>query len=173
MARSFFDTPAVPTLWGVIIPFLVLDFVIVGLRFYVRRRLRQSFLADDWLMIPSLIGVTGLAVMYFYGLGTKALGYRWSLIPEGGVEDMLNPDYVPVYAESTNDRIMLTRRVCYSFPNFAVQGLSLTFRSLNTLPSSSSHSSTALSKSAFFSSTAASSWWHQHGAIPEISSSLA
>lgn len=116
MAGSFFDTPSVPALWGAIIPFFALSCVVVGLRFYVRRRLRQPLKVDDWLQIPSLIGVTGLAFMYFYGLRMKALGYRWSLIPEGGVEEMMELDYVPTYAEDTNDRIVLTRRV--SAPHF-------------------------------------------------------
>jgi hypothetical protein len=111
MARGFFETPSLPTLWSVIIVLLVLDFFAVGLRFHVRRKLRQPYLADDWLMIPSLIGVTGICVVYFYGLGTRALGERWVLMAPGGVQQMMDPEYVPVYAESSDERIVLTRRV--------------------------------------------------------------
>lgn len=111
MAKGFFETPDVPALWGVIAALLLLDFVAVTLRFVVRRNLRQPFLADDWLMIPSLIGVTALSVLYFYGLGMKALGERWMLLPAGGVEEVMKPDYVPGFAESTDGRIVLTRRV--------------------------------------------------------------
>lgn len=108
MARGFFDTPSLPALWGSVIPFLVLDIIAVGLRFLARRRLRQTWLLDDWLMIPSLIGVLSLAVIYFYGLGVNALGYRWMLLPP---PDADLDTWIPEFAEPTNDRIILTRRV--------------------------------------------------------------
>ena len=112
MAIRFFDTPSMTALLASIIPFLILDFVVVIARFYVRRRLRQKFMLDDWLMIPALIGVAGLASIYFYGIGSKALGYRWVLLPAPGT-DINDPNYVPETAEPGEQRIRTTRRVCY------------------------------------------------------------
>lgn len=106
---TFFDTPSIPSLLGSIIPFLVLDVLAVILRFHTRRRSRQPLLADDWLMVPALVGLVGLAAMYFYGISSKALGYRWTLLPPPGAE--LDPEFVPEAVEPTEDRIQLTRRV--------------------------------------------------------------
>ena len=108
----FFDTPSIPSLYGSIIPFLVLDVVVVILRFVARRRLGQKFQADDWLMLPVLLGVIGQAWMYFYGLGMKSLGYRFMLLP-GPEVDMTSEDFVPEYA-GPQSRIVRTRRVNYS-----------------------------------------------------------
>jgi hypothetical protein len=107
--RNFFDTPSVPSLLGSIIPFLILDVVAVLLRFHTRRSSRQPLLADDWLMVPALVGLVGLAAMYFYGISSHALGYRWTLLAPPGAE--LDPGFVPEAVESTEDRIQLTRRV--------------------------------------------------------------
>lgn len=108
----FFDTPSIPSLYGSIIPFLVLDVVVIILRFMARRQLGQKFQPDDWLMIPVFAGVIGLATMYFYGLGTKSLGYRYMLLPSPDV-DMTSEDFVPEFAGPTS-RIVATRRVCAS-----------------------------------------------------------
>ncbi|KAK7182982.1 hypothetical protein PSPO01_11081 [Paraphaeosphaeria sporulosa] len=108
----FWDTPAIPALYGSIIPFLVLDFIVIILRFVMRRRLGQKFQADDWLMLPAFAGVIGLVTMYFYGLGTKSLGYRYMLLPPAGT-DISSPDFVPEFAGPTS-RIVRTRRLEYS-----------------------------------------------------------
>ncbi|KAL1601466.1 hypothetical protein SLS60_006381 [Paraconiothyrium brasiliense] len=108
----FWDTPTIPALYGSIIPFLVLDVFVVVLRFTMKKRLGQKFHADDWLMIPALTGVIGLATMYFYGLGTKSLGYRYMLLPPAGT-DMSSPDFVPEFAGPIS-RIVRTRRLEYS-----------------------------------------------------------
>lgn len=100
----FFDTPSVPTLIGSIVPFLVLDIVVVGLRFYTRRLLRQSLKLDDWLMIPCLIGTISLSSMYFFGISVKAFEYRWMFPPTG------EPP-VPVTADPSGRRIVITRKV--------------------------------------------------------------
>ncbi|KAF2119247.1 hypothetical protein BDV96DRAFT_642284 [Lophiotrema nucula] len=109
----FWDTPSIPALYGSIIPFLVLDVFVIFLRFYTRRRLRQPFMADDYLIIPGFLGVLGLQFMWFYGLGKKALGYRVYELPPPGV-DVTNPDYSPVMVDPTGATIVLTRRLEYS-----------------------------------------------------------
>lgn len=105
----FYDTPSIPALYGSIIPFLVLDVVVIALRFMARRRLGQRLQADDWIMVPAFLGAIGLSTMYFYGLGSKALGYRYALLPPPGV-DPLSEDYVPEYT-APESRIVATRRV--------------------------------------------------------------
>ncbi|KAF1973174.1 hypothetical protein BU23DRAFT_507193 [Bimuria novae-zelandiae CBS 107.79] len=108
----FWDTPSIPALYGSIIPFLVLDVVVIILRFVARRRLGQKPQVDDWLMIPAFIGVIALAGMYFWGLASKSLGYRYMLLPPPGV-DMMSPDFVPEFA-GPESRIVATRRLEYS-----------------------------------------------------------
>lgn len=110
----FWDTPSIPALYGSIIPFLALDVIAIVLRFVMRRRLGQKFQADDWLMFPAFTGVIGLATMYFYGLGTKSLGYRYMLLPPPGT-DMSSPDFVPDFAGPVS-RIVRTRRVSICTP---------------------------------------------------------
>lgn len=127
----FWDTPSIPALYGSIIPFLVLDVIVIILRFVMRKRLGQKIQADDWLMVPALTGIIGLATMYFYGLGTKSLGYRYMLLPPAGV-DMGSPDFVPEFAGPTS-RIVRTRRV--SLSNVLCISMTAYNVSWNTLPS--------------------------------------
>lgn len=108
----FWDTPSIPALYGSIIPFIIIDVIVIILRFVMRRQLGQKFQVDDWLMLPAFSGVIGLATMYFYGLGTKSLGYRYMLLPPEGT-DMSSPDFVPEFAGPTS-RIVRTRRVSLS-----------------------------------------------------------
>ncbi|KAF2726648.1 hypothetical protein EJ04DRAFT_452918 [Polyplosphaeria fusca] len=88
----FYDAPSVSALYRSIIPLLVLDIVVVALRFSTRRKLNQKISIDDWLMIPALVGVIGMASIYFNGLGKKALGYQWMITPPSGT-DVTSPDF--------------------------------------------------------------------------------
>ena len=62
--------PSVPTIIGVLTFLLVLDVIAVVLRFYTRRGLRQKLQADDWLMVPIVIGTFGCAACLFHGMFT-------------------------------------------------------------------------------------------------------
>lgn len=106
----FFDTPSLSALLGSVIPFLILDTIVVTLRFLTRIRLNQTLKIEDWLMTPSFVGIIGLSVIYYHGLNTKALGYRWTYPPPPGAEQ--DPNYVQMPVEASDDRIVLTRRVC-------------------------------------------------------------
>ncbi|KAF2634357.1 hypothetical protein P280DRAFT_511958 [Massarina eburnea CBS 473.64] len=93
----FFHKLLLGILYGFVSPFLLMSVVAVPLRFYTRRKLSQPLKLDDWLTLPSLVGVIALAVLYFYGIGSKALGYT---NPQGGIDH--------------GERITLTRRLNYS-----------------------------------------------------------
>lgn len=91
-------------------PILILDFFFAVLfRFIVRRRLRRKLLLDDWLMIPVLLGVVGMAGIYLSALENVA--------PDNGptVPMSLDSDLAdPKHSHSTQtpeNRIRLTRRV--------------------------------------------------------------
>ena len=65
----------VPLLIGICVFFIVLTVLTIALRFYARRKRRQPFQTDDWLTVPGLILIFGLASIIFYGLSTHTLGY--------------------------------------------------------------------------------------------------
>jgi hypothetical protein len=60
--------PSVPTIIGVLSFLLSLNVVAVFLRFYARRGLGQKLQADDWLMVPAIIGTFGCAACLFHGM---------------------------------------------------------------------------------------------------------
>jgi len=81
----FFDTPSIPVILGIAVLLLVFDVLAVILRFITQHKLRQKPQVDDWLTIPSLLGVIGLSSIIFFGLSTSTLGHRWQTVdPEGG-----------------------------------------------------------------------------------------
>ncbi|KAF2726542.1 hypothetical protein EJ04DRAFT_396744, partial [Polyplosphaeria fusca] len=71
----------------------------VVLRFYTCSRLRKSFAIDDWLTVPSLILILGLASIMFYGVSTTALAF-----PLADDSDFLNGwavleySFLPIFA---------------------------------------------------------------------------
>ncbi|KAJ4304515.1 hypothetical protein N0V90_000041 [Kalmusia sp. IMI 367209] len=69
--------PSVPTIIGVITFLLVCNVFAVALRFYTRRALGQRLQADDWLMVPIMIGTFGAAACLFHGLRRGSMGYRF------------------------------------------------------------------------------------------------
>ena len=48
-----------PGIIAAVVVMCVLDVIVVGLRFYVRRRLRQRLGSDDWLLFAALVRVLG------------------------------------------------------------------------------------------------------------------
>lgn len=53
---SVFAEYGKPILIGVGIAFIILEIIIVGLRFYARRRSRVPVGIDDWLILLALVG---------------------------------------------------------------------------------------------------------------------
>ncbi|KAF4631663.1 hypothetical protein G7Y89_g6466 [Cudoniella acicularis] len=49
--------------------------IFVGLRFYARRLQKLPLMADDWLMIPTLVSYVGAATCCFISVADKMLGY--------------------------------------------------------------------------------------------------
>lgn len=54
MAQYYMGVPSPTTIITCLSVLLALDFAVVVLRFYARKRTRQLFQADDWLTVPSL-----------------------------------------------------------------------------------------------------------------------
>jgi len=46
-----------PGIIAAVVVMCALDVIVVGLRFYVRRRLRQRLGSDDWLLFAALVRV--------------------------------------------------------------------------------------------------------------------
>lgn len=74
--------PGPAAIYGSIIPLLILDVIAVAARFYARRQRRQPLKIDDWLTLPALVLIIGLASTFFYGIGAKALGYAAPPMPD-------------------------------------------------------------------------------------------
>ena len=73
------DAPSIPTIIGVITFLLVLDVVAVALRLYARRGLKQKLRADDWLMVPIIIGIFGCAACLFHGKSNPPNDFQTSV----------------------------------------------------------------------------------------------
>ncbi|OCL14661.1 hypothetical protein AOQ84DRAFT_15099 [Glonium stellatum] len=81
----------------------LLDIIVVGLRFYARRRQRQRVQADDWLTIPALALVLGLAAVLITGVAQHALAYPTPVVQARSS------------LSETNDKIIISARLQYVF----------------------------------------------------------
>lgn len=68
VAIMIIHAPSVPTIIGALSFMLLLNVLAIFLRFYARRGLGQRLQADDWLMIPAIIGTFGCAACLFHGM---------------------------------------------------------------------------------------------------------
>ena len=53
-----------PSILSVVVALPVLNIVAVALRIYVRKKQRQSLLADDWLTLPALVHTSSRVLVY-------------------------------------------------------------------------------------------------------------
>jgi hypothetical protein len=56
MAEYYMGIPSPAVIISCLTILLLLDVGAVTMRFLARRKLKQRFLADDWLTVPSLVG---------------------------------------------------------------------------------------------------------------------
>ena len=109
----FMSIPGPAAILGSIIPLLIFDIIAVALRFYARRKLHQPLRTDDWLTVPSLILIFGLASIMFYGIGTKSLGYPAQPAPEMQARsDIMASDWTIVTARRVRDLFSPTKVRC-------------------------------------------------------------
>ncbi|KAF2812872.1 uncharacterized protein BDZ99DRAFT_568176 [Mytilinidion resinicola] len=62
-------------IYPVSIVLAILDVIAVGLRFYARRRQKQSLRIDDWLIIPALVMMLGMCAAIWWGVASRAVRY--------------------------------------------------------------------------------------------------
>ncbi|PSN65268.1 hypothetical protein BS50DRAFT_622529 [Corynespora cassiicola Philippines] len=109
---STYASPPVPTALATVISFLSLDCLCVVARFYSRIRPRQSLGADDWLLIPSLFCVGGLAAIFLYGVEAEYLAHSF-LPPPNERTDYETYDLEAAMAARA-DRLSSARRLYFS-----------------------------------------------------------
>ncbi|KAF4627950.1 hypothetical protein G7Y89_g10205 [Cudoniella acicularis] len=68
---------------------LVLATCAVALRFYVRRVQKAALLIDDWLTLPSLVMIIGMAISMIIGAKRHALGYK-TPFPKASLDVIVN-----------------------------------------------------------------------------------
>ncbi|KAH4802903.1 hypothetical protein HBI81_084900 [Parastagonospora nodorum] len=81
MATVYFETGK--HLTAASISLMVVDIIAVAFKFWVRLRLKQPLMADDWLLVPATVLSIGLGAMLTYGVSQGALGGSID-IPPGG-----------------------------------------------------------------------------------------
>ncbi|KAH8881937.1 plasma membrane protein Pth11-like protein [Thozetella sp. PMI_491] len=77
--QSYYQTPGHLVAAAVILS--VIDITAVVLRIFARKKQKQPFKADDWLMIPATVFTVGIAVDLIYGVAKQSLAYRF-LLPD-------------------------------------------------------------------------------------------
>ncbi|KAI1430272.1 hypothetical protein F5Y12DRAFT_722938 [Xylaria sp. FL1777] len=60
---------------GVSITFLLLDILVVGIRFYRVRMQKSPYEIDDWLVLPALALNIGMSIAVWFGVARHAVGY--------------------------------------------------------------------------------------------------
>ncbi|KAK3694280.1 plasma membrane protein Pth11-like protein [Podospora appendiculata] len=72
--QAYYETPGHVIAAATAIP--AIDILAVILRVWARRRQKQAFKADDWLMVPATVVTVAIGVNVVYGVSQHALAYR-------------------------------------------------------------------------------------------------
>ncbi|KAK3336428.1 plasma membrane protein Pth11-like protein [Cercophora scortea] len=75
--QAYYETPSHVIAAATAIP--AIDILAVILRVWARRRQKQAFKADDWLMIPATAVTVAIGVDVVYGVSQHALAYRFEI----------------------------------------------------------------------------------------------
>ncbi|KAI1404190.1 hypothetical protein F4819DRAFT_448227 [Hypoxylon fuscum] len=69
------ETQGPGAMYGVTITLTVLNCMAVPMRLYRRKKQKQGFMLDDWLVVPALALNIGMAVAIWIGVSKHAVGY--------------------------------------------------------------------------------------------------
>ncbi|KAI2468649.1 hypothetical protein F4781DRAFT_255364 [Annulohypoxylon bovei var. microspora] len=107
MQRKYYQEPEHVIGMAIVLP--VIDIIVVGLRFRVRRLQKLPLKLDDWLMIPATLMTLCLGIDLVYGVSRQGLAC-YTKIPE-------STDYA---FEVITDQLLLTFKLGYIFNLFFV-----------------------------------------------------
>ncbi|KAH7127177.1 hypothetical protein B0J11DRAFT_558562 [Dendryphion nanum] len=120
--KMLMGTIYAPAVLGCTIVFVLLDVLVVALRFYNRRKLRQKAQVDDWFICNALVLLIGLASIMIYGVHSRALGYPSPLMDMQGMERRSDGRSS---IEEMSALLSLTAKLEYSFLVIAAAALGL------------------------------------------------
>ncbi|KAI1101770.1 plasma membrane protein Pth11-like protein [Jackrogersella minutella] len=103
MFQHYYQKPGHAIAAGMVLS--VVDIIVVGLRFWLRRRQRLPLRSDDWLMIPATLMTLGIGIDLVYGVSQGALAYP-TKVP---------PDAVGHVFKIVTDQLTLANKVKYAF----------------------------------------------------------
>ncbi|KAI0107680.1 plasma membrane protein Pth11-like protein [Hypoxylon sp. NC0597] len=103
MSQHYYQRPGHVIAAGVGLP--VADIVVVGLRFWLRKRQKLPLKPDDWLMVPATLMTLGVGICLVYGVSQEALAYP-TKVPAESADHAF---------EIATDQIALASKIEYAF----------------------------------------------------------
>ncbi|KAI0438430.1 hypothetical protein F4803DRAFT_534988 [Xylaria telfairii] len=89
---------------GVSIAFLILDMLVVGIRFYRVKLQKGPLKIDDWLVLPALALNIGMSVAVWFGVSRQAVGYPTPpLIQAKGIIERTPLDQINATISTNNE----------------------------------------------------------------------